>query len=231
MKLEVENLHGEYINVLNGYAVRLMYRLINLVVKADANTLLPAVIKIKGEEKKIEEVADVGMGSDYEMGVFPFQEDFLMPIGHAIMEVHPEFKQNVKILRLEDQQKDYQYLSLVMPDVDKDRHDLLLKGVDACLDEVKGQTEWAKGRYAVRLERELIGCSEQDVKEANDLFDATYDDHMQRIQKSIEDKQNDIEEAYELYQEQQAEKEKSQLEQAAAQGADVVNQMQMPAID
>lgn len=227
MKSEVENLCSEYENVLSGYAVLLMYRFINLSVKADANTLLQAVIQIRGEEKKIEEVADVGMRSEERMEIYPHDESFLMPIGHAIMEVHPEFKQNVEIFQLEED-KVFKYLSLTMPDVDKNRHDLLLQGVDAFFDEAKGQTEFAKGKYTIRLERALLNSPEEDIKEAKDKFDAIYDNHVNRIQQTVEDKQKEIEDAYALYQQKQAEQEKSQLEQAAAQGADVVNQIQMP---
>ena len=107
MKIEVENLCAEYENVLSGYAVLLMYRYINLVVKADANTLLQAVIKIRGEEKKIEEVADVGMRSEDRMEIYPHDDNFLMPIGHAIMEVHPEFKQNVELFHLDEEKEDF----------------------------------------------------------------------------------------------------------------------------
>ena len=228
MKLEIEMLQKEYENVLSGYAMLLAYRLMNLCVKADAASLLPAVVYVNGKEKKIEDVANVGMRAEDVMEVYPFHEDLIKPIGLAVAEIHPEFKQKLESIHMEEQQKDFKYLSLTMPEVDKNRHDILLQGVDAFADLAKGQSDAAKARYTIRLEKELYGRPTDEADEAHNRFKETLDDHNKRVKSIIEDKQNEIEEAYKRYQEKQAEKEQSKLEQIAAEGTDVKNQLKMP---
>lgn len=228
MKLEVEMLQKEYENVLSGYAMLLAFRLTNLCVKADATILLPAIVHVNGEEKKIEDVADVGMRAEDVLDIYPFHEDLIKPIGVAVAEIHPELKQKLEKIHMEEQQKDFKYLSLTIPEVNKNRHDILLEGVDTFADLAKGQTDAAKARYTVRLEKELYGRSEDETDEAHNRFKETLDDHNKRIKSIIEDKQNEIEDAYKCYQEKQAEKEQSKLEQMAAEGADVKSQLKMP---
>lgn len=228
MKLEIEMLQKEYESVLSGYAMLLAYRLMNLCVKADANSLLPAVVYVKGSAKKIEEVADVGIRSEDVMEVYPFHEDLINPIGLAIKEVHPEFKQKLETIHIEEAKKDFKYLSLTMPEVDQPRHDVLLQGVDVCADVTKGQTEAAKVQYTARLEKELLDSPGEEVDEAHDNFDAVLDEHNKRVQSILDDKHNEIEEALQRFQQKLAEQAQSQLEQMQAQGADVTSQLQMP---
>ena len=227
MKLEVEFLLHECESVLGGYAVLYVLRLINLCVKADATTLLPAVIEFKGSEKKIEEVAKVGMRVEDELEVYPFHEDLILPIGKAIAEIHPEFKQEIEVRHIESQDKDFKYMRLIMPEVNKERHDLLLEGVDALYDVAKGQLDAAKAKYTLKVGKELIGRPEDEINEARKQIDDTYDQHIKMIDQSKADKQKEIEDAYQLYQEREAQKEKSKLEQLAAEGSDVVSQMKM----
>ncbi|MBO4578403.1 MAG: hypothetical protein J5688_06815, partial [Paludibacteraceae bacterium] len=156
MKLEVELLLKEYDTVLSGYAMLLDFRLINLPVKADAITLLPAVIHLNGEDKKLEEVAGVGLRADDVLDIYPYHEDLILPIGQAITDIHPEYRQEVKTLHVDDRQEDFKYLSLTIPEVDQPRHDLLLQGVDACADVTNTQTEAAKALYTVKLQKQLF---------------------------------------------------------------------------
>lgn len=228
MKLEVEMLQKEYENVLSGYAMLLAFRLINLCVKADATILLPTIVYVNGEEKKMEDVADVGMRAEDVLDIYPFHEDLIKPIGVAVAEIHPELKQKLETIHVDEQQKDFKYLSLTIPEVDKNRHDILLEGVDAFADLAKGQTDAAEARYTVRLEKELFGRPADETDEAHNHFKETLEDHNKRVKSIIEDKQKEIEDAYKRYQEKQAEKEQSKLEQMAAEGADVKSQLKMP---
>ena len=230
MKLEVEFLHKEYDGVLTGYTMLLALRLANLAVKANAITLLHAAVMVKGEKKKIEEVSNVGVRNEDIMEIYPFHEDLIHAIGKAVMEIHPEFKQSIEIIKMDEQQKDYTFLRLTMPEVDDNRHDTLLKGVDAYQEATKAQFQAARVKYTARMEREMFGRKEEEQEEAAKIFDDLYEEYEKKVKKIVADKQAEIENAYQRYQDKQAEKEQSQKEQQAAQGTDVINRMKMPGV-
>lgn len=228
MKLEVEFLQKEYDGVLSGYTMLLALRLTNLAVKASAVTLLHAGIMVKGEKKKIEEVSNVGVRNEDVMEIYPFHEDLIHPIGKAVMEIHPEFKQSIETFPTDNQQKDFTYLRLTMPEVDDNRHDLLLKGVDACLDVTTAQFKAAQIKYTARMEAEMFERKDEEKEETAKMFEDLYNKYDEKVQTIVGDKQKEIDEAYKRYQDKQAAKEQSRQEKMAAEGADVVSQFKMP---
>lgn len=236
MKLEVELLQKDYENVLSGYAVMLTFRLHNLCVKANPVILLPVVVNVHGMEKTIEEVGKVGLRSDDQMEIYPIHEDLIVHIGQGVAEIHPELKQSVEAIPLnapeqegsrepEQGQNEFKYLRLTVPEVDKNRRDLLLKGVDAYHDEANTQMDAAKVKYTALLQKEMFGQSKDEMQEAQELFDNTYDQHTGMTDKAVADKQQEIEEAYQRYLEK---KEEEQNKQGQTDGdTDVISRLKM----
>ena len=214
MKLDLEIVLSEYENVLGGYTGLFCFRLINLCVKADPSCLLPAVIKVRGQEMKIEQVAKVGIRADDQLDVYPLHEDLMLPISKGIMEIHPEFKMSEEKAKL-DNGKDYRYLRFTMPEVNKDRRDVLNNGVEVFFNECKTQGDTAKQKYALKMKNEMRGCSRQDVDEAQDKFDSISDNFKKMINTIVEDKKKEIAEAYQRYCENQSNS-ASVLNQSAA---------------
>lgn len=228
MKLEVEILQQEYGNVLSGYAVLFSFRLLNLCVKSQPAILLPAAVQVKGMQQTIEDVAKVGVRSEKLLDIYPFHEDLITPIGRAVAEIHPELKQTIKTVPTEEQDKEFKYLQLTMPEVDDNRYKILMDGVDTFYDAAKAQIDAAKTKYVASMEKEMFGQPKDAIDEARQAFDSLYNQHMDMIGKTADDKRKEIDEANQQYKEQQAQKEQSQLEQMAAQGTDVVNQIKIP---
>lgn len=228
MKFELESILQEYEGVLSGYTALLIFRLMNLCVKAEPASLLAAEISVQGAVKNIEDVANVGIKAEDLLDVYPFSDDLIMPIGHAIMDIHPEFKQDVEVVHLEQQNKDLKFIRLTMPEVDEARHKVLIDGLDTFLDASKTQFDATKTKYTLRMEKELINAKPDEVDEAKNRFDTMYDDYSKRRDKAIEDKKNEIEESYQRWQEKIAEKEKEMQEKMAAAGDDVKSKMKLP---
>jgi ribosome recycling factor len=230
MKLEVELQLREYDSVLSGYTVLLIFRLMNLCVKPEPASLLPVVVEFNGREKKIEETAQVGIKEDENaLDVYPLHEDLIVPIGKAIMDVHPEFRQELKTVKIEGQEKELKFIRLYMPDVNDDRKKALEDGVKTFRDAASAQMDAAKAKYTALVEKALYKCPKEDVEEAHNRLDEITDDYTKRVDKAEEDKQKEIAEAYQLWQEKQDEKQKEQEEKQAAKGDDVKSKMKMPA--
>ena len=228
MKLDVELQIKEYDGVLSGYTVLLVFRLMNLCVKAEPASLLPAVVLFRGAEKKIEEVANVGVMADDQLDVYPFHDELLVPIGKAIMDVHPEFRQELKNVKIENQEKELNFIRLHMPEVNDDRKKVLLDGVDNFGKVTTEQLDAAKSKYKVRVDQKLYKSSKDEIEEAKNRMDELYDQYSKRADKAVEDKKKEIEEAYQLWLEKKAQKQMEMQEQQAASGDDVKSSMKMP---
>lgn len=228
MKLDVELQIKEYDGVLSGYTVLLVFRLMNLCVKAEPASLLPAVVLFRGAEKKIEEVANVGIMADDQLDVYPFHDELLVPIGQAIMDVHPEFRQELKNVKIENQEKELNFIRLHMPEVNDDRKKVLLDGVDNFAKVTKEQLDATKSKYKVRVDQKLYKSSKDEIEEAKNRMDELYDQYSKRADKAVEDKKKEIEEAYQLWLEKKAQKQMEMQEQQAASGDDVKSSMKMP---
>lgn len=228
MKLEVQMQLKEYDSVLSGYTFLLAFRLMNLCVKAEPASLLPVVVLFNGNEKKIEEVANVGIKADDQLDVYPFHEDLIIPIGKAILDAHPEFKQSLETAKIPKHEKELKFIRLTMPEVDDARRKVLLEGVDTFHDATKGQFDVAKTKYNIRIEKELYNATKDEIEEAKNRFDELYDQYSKSVDKTVGDKKNEIEEAYKLWQQKKLEKQKEMQEKMAAAGEGVKSKMKLP---
>ena len=228
VNLEAEIKLNEYENVLGGYTGLLTFRLANLCVKSDPASLLVVSVDVFGKQNNIEDVSKVGVLSDEKMDVYPFHEDLLPMIGKAIAEVHPEFKQSLETLHSKSTDKDIRYLQLTMPEVDKNRRDLLMDGVDLNFNDCKAKCEAAKQKYLFELTDKMQGSSERDTNEAKERFNKMSDDNMKMAQAATDKKKKEIEEAYQRYLSKQADKNAAENEQKAAEGRDVSPSMKLP---
>jgi hypothetical protein len=160
--------------------------------------------------------------------VYPLHEDLLVPIGRAILDVHPEFRQELETLKVEGQEKELKFIYLFMPEVNDDRKKVLLDGVDTFHKANKAQMEEARTKYNARVQKALYKAPKEDVEEAENRMDELFDQYTKRVDKAIEDKKNEIEEAHQLWQGKKEEKQKEQQEKQAAEGDDVKSSMKMP---
>lgn len=228
MKLEGEIVLKEYENVLGGYTGLLAFRLMNLCVKSDPASLLAVKVEVLGQEKNIEELSKVSVPSDATIHVYPFHEDLLPMIGKAIVAVHPEFRQSIETVHIEKANKDLHYLQLTVPEVDKTRHDILTDGVDLCYNDAKAKLDAAKQKYAVLLADKMYGETEHSADEAMARFDRIFDDNMKIAKQSVDDKQKEIEDAYQRYRARKDQQAQALAEQRAAEGHDVASTLKFP---
>ena len=224
MRKAVKLLIGEMNNKLGGYAVLLQYRYMNLCVKAEPASLLSLeVIDSEGGYQDIENVAFVLQKNDYQFEVVPKEEEMLFPLCKAFMKSHPEFKQEVvgKIPtedRLDRENDEEKHIIITMPEVDKNRRDVLMDSISSLYDECSAQMDKAKGDYTVRLLSKMEGESTSDIDEAKNSLEDGYNQHKDIIKTYRENKEKEIEEAYQRWLAKQDEKNQLQQEQDEAVG-------------
>lgn len=213
MKRSIVSLYEAMEDKLSGYVSIANYRYMNLCVKAEEVSLLSVRVNIDGEEKNIEEVAQVSKKGDYQFIAVPnFQED-LLPLAEGIAMQYPEFKQDfdIEMVDVKDGEGNphsvkVKYLLLTMPEVNDERYDVLKTSADAVYNECKTDMEAIVSQTKAQLTPLLADEEPGDVKRVKDSVDKaekTWGGHRETFHN---EKLKEIEEAHNRWKAKQAEK-------------------------
>lgn len=208
---------------MNGYAVLLNYKYMNLCVKAEAASLLSVTVEYDGEFMDIEQVADVTIAPDeFHFQAYPKEPGLILVIAKAIKTAHPEFGVDIKNTeeagngaQTDDADK---YILLSMPEVNDDRHDVLVNGVKVLYDECKVKLDFLFQDYSVKLVTFMAGSDAKEVDEAKDVLEQINDNYADMIKGFREEKEKEIEDAYQRYLTEQNMRETQRREEEAAHG-------------
>lgn len=182
---------------LNGYVVLLKYRYTNLCVKAELGSLLPATV-IADKEYNLEDVAQVAIPNDYQLAIYPKLRDYLQSIIDGIFDVHPEFKLEIKQIEKSDDPRD-KHLLYTMPEVDKERHDLLVNLTKVFYEECNAEIDKQLAMHTAGLP-ELTGkMSVEDIEEIKDELSSINEEFHDKTKELKQGKIIEIEEAYQRY--------------------------------
>lgn len=218
MKLSIETLIHEMEGKLGGYVTLLVYRYANLCVKAQPLALMSTLVEDEEEgNMKIEQVAGLMLPDEFHMKLIPYDPRFNYPLCKAIKKEHPEFKQEL-VKPDNSTDEDERHLILTMPLVNDDRHDELTDAVNVLYDGCKAQVDKTVASYKVKLEPKIAPLTSDEHDEAQNAFDTSVKTHTDMIDKVKADKLQEIEEAYQHYLAEQAEKQTAADEKAAARG-------------
>jgi ribosome recycling factor len=179
----------------------------------------------EGEETNLEDVASAGMANDYQFEIYPNDPKMVFAICKGIKTAHPEFKIDTRTEESDEESEENQVVIVcTMPEVNKDRHDLLIEGVDTLYDQCKAKLDANHATYKTRLTAKLVGSSEGDVQEAEDELEKVYKTHDDICLEYKEEKVKEIEEAYQRYLDEQKKKQDAADERAAARGENAKTQ-------
>lgn len=212
---------GELDTKLNSSLAMLFFTYLNLCVKAEPVSLLSVGIEIDGDEYKIEEVAQVTMPEKNQLMIYPNDESILFEIGKGIAMTHPEFDQDIVSTNPDkasgdSHDDDDKGILLTMPKVDDDRHDALMDAVKLAFDETKQRMDFHCGVCTSKITSQLLSAPAEELKEAKDALQELKDKYDELAQQYREQKEKEIEDAYQLYLKQQEEKDRKTEEEQAA---------------
>ena len=196
----------------SAYYGLLDYRYKNLCAKADGASLMPVTVIADGYESNIEDVAIVAKPNEYQLVVIPSEERYLRDLVEGIFEAHPEFKmkmmvkdkdgvreQNESESGSESTEKEERFLLYTMPDVDKDRRDLLRQGVNSLYEECIAKIKLVNAEAKQRMVEGSFISTQKDMDEGNAELKKGYDLIKEKIDKLQQMKLEEIEEAYYHY--------------------------------
>ena len=184
---------------MGGYYALMNYKYSNLCTKAEPASLLPVDIYIDATRMDMEQVAIVGSPREDQLSIIPKDEHYLDPIVRGVFDAHPEFKLEIKYISEDLKREDERYLLYTMPEVNKDRRDLLVQAVDSLYDETKVQLELTANKDRINLINDLRGLPAEEIKEVEEAMDEAYNQYKDMAEKIHEEKVKEIEEGYERY--------------------------------
>lgn len=191
---EIKDAHSK----MSAYAALLNYRYMNLCVKAEVASLLAITVETELGRDNLEDVAFVSQPSEYELAIYPKHKMFLENIVKGVFDVHPEFKMEMKLI--EDKNgEELLYPLYTMPSVDKNRRDLLNAAAESFYQDTKTRIEKVNADFQVKLSDLSTKLQKEDLDEVEKEYDEGYQQQKDAIAKLLQDKQNEIGEAYQRY--------------------------------
>lgn len=189
-----------------GYNMMFNYRMMNLCVKAEPGALVPVIVTVGGKDYNLEEVAQIRRPDDYVFEIRANNGDYLQNIIDGIMDVHPEFVFEMKTEK-DIEEKDVNYAQYTMPEVDKDRYDLLSETTKAFYNECLVSIDAVYAQKEAKLAEVAVHAPAEDVQQIKNELDEYYNNAKDEAQKMRDMKLQEIEEAYLHYQEKEQDRE------------------------
>lgn len=230
MEEHVLDILARYESAINKKRLLFKLQLTSVCVKSDPMSLLPVKVQLNGELVNIEQAADVVKRDDQSLILIPHEGCPLENISEGVLNVHPEFKQSYIGAKVSpDSDETVTLLKFEMPEVNKDRHDVLVQAVDTLADTITTAIDADKAFYSTKIAMYMVGATPSDADEVNKRLDEGADTCKGMVGEDADNKKKDIEEAYARYLENGgSDKSLGDIkETVAASEEDVVNSMKM----
>ena len=205
MRRSIKIIIGELDGKLTGHAALLNYRYMNLCIKAEPMSILSIIVTdIEGNTFNIEEVADCIQRDEFSFAFVPKEMEMLPFIQKGIAETHPEFKQEV-IKPQDDEHFFYpdtseydqeRHIICTMPEVDKNRYDLLKQSVKALYDERMVEMDKIKAEYTKTLSDRTADLPKEEADEAKNKLEELFKQYSDICKTYRDNKVNEIEESH-----------------------------------
>lgn len=203
---------------LQGYIGMMFIGYANLCVKVEPVSLLTISVDVEGDLKKLEDVATIGQKDEYQLMIIPHLDEDLPAIGQGIFNAHPEFKQEQEKMEVEmpdGKKRQTPYILVTMPEVDKNRRDVLKQAADALYNDTKVKMDTA----IAQTDAKIAAMSADEKPEDVDNIKASLKEKKEMWEKHRDqmhdDKLKEIEDGYQHHLQQQAVHESQQNDQDA----------------
>ena len=226
-KKDVNQLIQEAQQKMNGYAMLYYFHLGNLCIKADPMALLSATVEINGNELNLENVARVSLPKEDQFAVIPNEKEYVFPVCKAIKFTHPEFEMEEKIERNQLTDEEETVIYYTMPTVNEDRRDVCMDYIKMKYEAATLNIETVFSMHTAKIMALLTGASVESINMVKENLQEIYDWHTNLCNQLREDKEKEVEEAYQKYLATVTEQQKQTEEQEAAQGTDTLFTMNM----
>lgn len=244
MRSAVYSLLREAQQKMSGYAVYMNYQFIHFSVLAEPAALLAVEVEVDSVPMNLEEVADVAIPEDTQFALIPKDQSYLFPICKAVGKVHPDYKIEQKPLNgnsgestdggpeseEQDSGEEDKYVLCTMPAVNKERRDAGMEYVKTVYDETISKLDMTQTAYTAKIGKLLLNAKTDEIDEAKDELKSLHDKHVEICKGYREEKEQQLDKAYQEYLQKESEQQSAEQEKQAARGQGAGKQMSMDAL-
>lgn len=244
MRSAVYSLLREAQQKMSGYAVYMNYQFIHFSVLAEPAALLAVEVEVDSVPMNLEEVADVAIPEDTQFALIPKDQSYLFPICKAVGKVHPDYKIEQKPLNEnsgestdggpeseeQDSGEEDKYVLCTMPAVNKERRDAGMDYVKTVYDETISKLDMTQTAYTAKIGKLLLNAKTDEIDEAKDELKSLHDKHVEICKGYREEKEQQLDKAYQEYLQKESEQQSAEQEKQAARGQGAGKQMSMDAL-
>ena len=168
-------------------------------------------------------------GQDDQFALIPKEQDYLFAICKAVAQAHPDYKIKQKPMDEDGEEngeeessdgEEDRYVLCTMPEVNDDRHDAGMDYVKTIYEEMTAKIDAVNAAYGAKIAKQLAGAKPEEMDEAKEELQRVYDQIKDICKSYREEKEKQIEEAYQDYLKKKAEAEQAESERQAARGED-----------
>ena len=244
MRSAVYSLLREAQQKMSGYAVYMNYQFIHFSVLAEPAALLAVEVEVDSVPMNLEEVADVAIPEDTQFALIPKDQSYLFPICKAVGKVHPDYKIEQKPLNgnsgestdggpeseEQDSGEEDKYVLCTMPAVNKERRDAGMEYVKTVYDETISKLDMTQTAYTAKIGKLLLNAKTDEIDEAKEELKSLHDKHVEICKGYREEKEQQLDKAYQEYLQKESEQQSAEQEKQAARGQGAGKQMSMDAL-
>lgn len=244
MRSAVYSLLREAQQKMSGYAVYMNYQFIHFSVLAEPAALLAVEVEVDSVPMNLEEVADVAIPEDTQFALIPKDQSYLFPICKAVGKVHPDYKIEQKSLNgnseestdggpageEQDSGGEDKYVLCTMPAVNKERRDAGMDYVKTVYDETISKLDMTQTAYTAKIGKLLLNAKADEIDEAKEELKSLHDKHVEICKGYREEKEQQLDKAYQEYLQKESEQQSAEQEKQAARGQGAGKQMSMDAL-
>lgn len=244
MRSAVYSLLREAQQKMSGYAVYMNYQFIHFSVLAEPAALLAVEVEVDSVPMNLEEVADVAIPEDTQFALIPKDQSYLFPICKAVGKVHPDYEIEQKPLNgnsgestdggseseEQDSGEEDKYVLCTMPAVNKERRDAGMDYVKTVYDETISKLDMTQTAYTAKIGKLLLNAKADEIDEAKEELKSLHDKHVEICKGYREEKEQQLDKAYQGYLQKESEQQSAEQEKQAARGQGAGKQMSMDAL-
>lgn len=212
---EVLLIQNEYDHTVGMHVFYMNYSFLNLCTEAEPAAMLSIPVLLGGKTLHIEDLADLTIPDKKHYCILPKSESHLSSLLHGVLTEHPELKPEIMFLgkdcflSMDEVEENAEYQKLILctvPEVNKERYDVLMDIVEAFYQKCKLDMEKLRTDYTVRQTKALKNALPQEMDEAKESMDKTTELYVKMREELYSMKKTEIEDAHKRYLEKQKEK-------------------------
>ena len=240
MVKEVLAIQNEYDRTLSRHVYYMIYSFLNLCTEAEPAAMLSIPVQLGGKSLHIEDLADLTIPDKEHFCILPKNVSYISHLLRGVFMEHPELEPKIMLLgqerfldidEVEENTNLQKLIVCKVPDVNKNRYDILKDSVDVFYNKCKLDMEKLRTDYTIKQTKALKNHPIEEMDEAKEEMDRLTEIYVKMREDVYCTKKSEIEDAHQRYLKKQQKKAALIQDEMDARGEQAGLSMKLPSND